>query len=49
MKKKEETSEVPEVIAPVETEKEHLLKLLQELLDRGIHSLSDLENQIARL
>lgn len=32
-----------------ETELDHLHGLLQELQDRGIRSIGDLENQIARL
>lgn len=36
------------VILPVKSEKEKLLELYQQLKDLGIHSISDLENLIAR-
>ena len=40
--------EIVEEISEVKSEKEVLLELYEDLKARGIRSLSDLENQIAR-
>ena len=41
-------AEEPKDIQEVSSEKTHLLALYKELKDRGINSIGDLENKIAR-
>ena len=52
-KKDKEEKEIQEdsmeILDSGTSEIEHLRKLYQELLDRNIRSIGDLENQIARL